>query len=139
MTTTTLLKKSVYNLGPVSRLPLGEGRIFQVRDTSVVVFRMRGGEVFATQSSCPHKGGPLADGLIGAGKVVCPLHAYKFDLTTGQPIGNGCASLQTYPLSLSETGDILLSLDVYSWYVSSVWRHMRDAKQRTLYRRREGS
>lgn len=43
--------------------------------------------------------------------MICPLHAYKFDLTTGQPIGNMCEALKTYPVSLSETGDILLSLD----------------------------
>jgi nitrite reductase (NADH) small subunit len=49
--------------------------------------------------------------LIGAGKVICPLHAYKFDLATGQPIGHMCEALKTYPVSLSETGDILLSLD----------------------------
>ena len=103
---------SVYNLGSVNRLPLGEGRVFQIGNTAVVIFRTRGDEVFATQSSCPHKGGPLADGLIGAGKVICPLHAYQFDLATGQPIGQRCEALKTYPVSLSETGDILLNLDV---------------------------
>jgi nitrite reductase (NADH) small subunit len=103
---------TVYNLGSVSRVPLGEGRVFQVGTTAVTIFRTREGKVVATQPSCPHKGGPLADGLIGAGKVICPLHAYKFDLTTGQPIGNTCEALKIYPVSLSETGDILLSLDV---------------------------
>jgi nitrite reductase (NADH) small subunit len=102
---------TIYNLGSVSRLPLGEGRVFQIGTTAVVIFRTRGGEVFATQSSCPHRGGPLADGLIGAGKVICPLHAYKFDLATGQPIGNMCEALKTYLVSLSETGDIMLRLD----------------------------
>jgi len=113
MQTMTPLRRSVtvYNLGSVRRLPLGEGRVFQVGNTAVVIFRTRGGEVFATQSSCPHRGGPLAHGLIGDGKVICPLHAYKFDLATGQPIGNMCEALKTYPVSLSETGDILLSLD----------------------------
>ncbi|MBV9707955.1 MAG: Rieske 2Fe-2S domain-containing protein, partial [Chloroflexi bacterium] len=65
----------------------------------------------ATQSACTHKGGPLADGLIGAGKLICPLHAYKFELATGQPLGHTCAALTTYPVSLSETGDILLSTE----------------------------
>ncbi len=103
---------TVYNLGSINKLPLGEGRVFQIGNTAVVIFRTRGDEVFATQSSCPHKGGPLADGLIGAGKVICPLHAYQFDLATGQPIGQRCEALKTYPVSLSETGDILLNLDV---------------------------
>ncbi len=110
MTTMTGLHTSVYNLGPVSRLPLGEGRIFQVGHTAVAIFRTRGGEVFATQASCPHRGGPLADGLVGAEKVICPLHSYKFDLATGEPVGNACEALKTYPVSVSETGDILLCL-----------------------------
>ncbi|MBV9709250.1 MAG: Rieske (2Fe-2S) protein, partial [Chloroflexi bacterium] len=93
---------SVYNLGPVSSIPLGEGRSFLVDDLVVAVFHTRGGEVFATQSTCTHKGGPLADGLIGAGKLICPLHAYKFELATGQPLGHTCAALKTYPVSVSE-------------------------------------
>lgn len=101
--------RSVYNLGSVSRIPLGEGRTFRVDDAAVAVFRTRGGDLFATQSLCSHRGGPLADGLLGAGKLICPLHTYKFDLATGQPIGHTCAALKTYPVSLSETGDILLS------------------------------
>jgi nitrite reductase (NADH) small subunit len=112
MSTMTPLSRAVYNLGPVSRLPVGEGRVFQIGHTLVAIFRTRRGEVFATQASCPHKGGPLADGLIGAGKVICPLHSYSFDLATGQPIGNICKALKTYPVSLTETGDIMLSLDV---------------------------
>jgi len=102
---------SVYNLGPVSSIPLGEGRSFLVDDLVVAVFHTRGGEVFATQSTCTHKGGPLADGLIGAGKLICPLHAYKFELATGQPLGHTCAALKTYPVSVSEMGDILLSTE----------------------------
>ncbi|MBV8823251.1 MAG: Rieske (2Fe-2S) protein [Ktedonobacteraceae bacterium] len=111
MTTMIQTSTSVYNLGPVSSIPLGEGRSFLVDDLVVAVFHTRGGEVFATQSTCTHKGGPLADGLIGAGKLICPLHAYKFELATGQPLGHTCAALKTYPVSLSETGDILLSTE----------------------------
>ncbi|MBV9690956.1 MAG: Rieske 2Fe-2S domain-containing protein [Ktedonobacteraceae bacterium] len=111
MTTMTQTSTFVYNLGPVSNIPIGEGRAFLVGDLVVAVFHTRGGEVFATQSTCTHKGGPLADGLIGAGKLICPLHSYKFELATGQPIGHTCAALKTYPVSLSETGDILLTTE----------------------------
>ncbi len=103
--------KVLYNLGPLTRLPLGEGRTFQIGDTAVAIFRTRGGEVFATQATCPHKNGPLADGIVGDSQVICPLHAYKFKLATGEPVGNTCAALKTYPVSFSENGDILLSID----------------------------
>lgn len=112
MKTTIYAGKTVYNLGPISRLPIGEGRAFQISDTTIAVFRTREGNIYATQSSCPHRGGPLADGVIGAGKVICPLHAYSFDLTSGEPVGNTCGALRTYPVSLNEADEILLVLDV---------------------------
>ena len=56
--------KVVYNLGSVERIPLGEGRSFRIEDTLIAIFRTRKSEVFATQATCPHKGGPLADGIL---------------------------------------------------------------------------
>jgi nitrite reductase (NADH) small subunit len=111
METSTVPRSTVYNLGSLKRIPLGEGRTFSVADTLVAIFRTRDGRVFATQATCPHRGGPLADGLVGAGKVICPLHAYAFELATGQPVENSCEKLRTYPVSLSGDEDILLTLD----------------------------
>ncbi len=102
---------ATFNLGPVQRIPVGEGREFLVGRLRVAVFRPRGGELFATQARCTHSGGPLADGVIGGRKLICPLHAYKFDLATGQPLGYDCQALKTYPVSLSEGGDVLVSLE----------------------------
>ncbi len=72
------------NLGSLDKIPLGQGRSFQVEDTQIAVFRQRDGKLFATQNACPHKQGPLAEGVAGGGKVICPLHSHKFDLATGQ-------------------------------------------------------
>lgn len=99
-----------YNLGRVEQIPVGEGRTFRVRGFEIAVFRTRSGALYATQARCPHKEGPLADGIIGGGKLVCPLHGYRFSLNTGEPIGNECQALMTYPVSVSETGDILLEV-----------------------------
>ena len=51
--------KVLYNLGPLTRLPPGEGRTFRIGASAVAVFRTREGRVFATQATCPHKNGPL--------------------------------------------------------------------------------
>lgn len=99
-----------YNLGSIRRIPPGEGRVFRVHDTEVAIFRTRAGRIFATQSLCPHRGGPLADGLVGAGKVICPLHGHVFELATGQPGESSCAHLRTYPVTLNEADEILLAL-----------------------------
>ena len=110
MSATTCLQGATYDLGPLVRIPLGEGLTFRVGDVLVAVFRTRDGGVYATQALCPHRAGPLADGLIGAGKVVCPLHGYKFDLATGRPVGNGCEALRTHSVQVGPSGEILLTL-----------------------------
>lgn len=97
-------------LAPVSSIPEGEGRTFSIGKARLAVFRGRGGEVFATQADCPHKGGPLADGLLGGSTLICPLHAQKFDLSTGEALSGDCR-LKTYPVRLSASGQILVELD----------------------------
>ena len=99
------------NLGHLAKIPCGEGRAFQIGSTSIAVFHSRDGNVFATESTCPHKGGPLADGVVGAQKVICPLHAFLFDLPSGQPVGNSCRALKTYPATLNEEGEILVGIE----------------------------
>ena len=96
------------NLGSVEHIALGQGRCFTVNGEEIAVFRQRDGQLFATQNRCPHKQGPLSEGVAGGGKVICPLHAHKFDLATG----NGsepheCVKL--YRVSESN-GDVLLQL-----------------------------
>ena len=100
-----------YDLGPVEQIPPGEGRRISVGHIPVAVFRTRSGEVYATQALCPHRAGPLADGIIGGGELHCPLHAYKFDLETGTPIGNECKALRTYPIEVSERGEMIITIE----------------------------
>ena len=100
-----------YNLGPLSRIPLGKSKLFAVAATLIAVFRARTGQVFATQATCPHRGGVLADGVIGGTRLVCPLHGFKFDLASGRALGNGCSALKTYPVKVSERGEIKLCLE----------------------------
>ncbi len=63
-------------LGSAGEIPLGEGRNFEVAGEKIAVLRNRAGEVFAVQAACPHKGGPLADGLVGGSTLICPLHSW---------------------------------------------------------------
>lgn len=98
-----------HRLGPVSRIPLGEGRIFDLAGHRVAVFRLRDGGVRATDPVCPHQGGPLADGLVGGTTLVCPLHGWQFDLSTGCRIGEPPAAVATYPARV-ENGQIVLTL-----------------------------
>ena len=101
----------VYDLGSPGRIPVGEGRTFRIDGRDIAVFRARGGQLYATQAACPHRGGPLADGLVGDGSVICPLHAYRFDLASGGSRGNDCAALAVYRVAEAETGRLVLWLD----------------------------
>jgi nitrite reductase [NAD(P)H] small subunit len=97
-------------LGPVDAIPLGEGRAFVVDGEAIAVFRTRAGGLFATQAFCPHRSGPLADGLIGRTTVLCPLHSFAFDLASGRSLGGACADLRRYTVSIAASGEILLEL-----------------------------
>jgi nitrite reductase (NADH) small subunit len=83
----------------VGDVPLGEGRQADIDGVRVAIFHTAGGW-YAVQASCPHRGGPLADGLVGERSVICPLHAFRFDLTDGAPLGHGCPALQTFPVEV---------------------------------------
>lgn len=96
-------------LGPLAEIPAGEGRVFQVGARRVAVFHSRDGALFAAQAECPHRGGPLADGLLGGATLICPLHSWKFDLRSGAALQGECA-LATYPLRLTAAGELVLTL-----------------------------
>jgi nitrite reductase (NADH) small subunit len=98
-----------HRLAHESDIPLGEGREFCVAGHRVAVFRQRDGSLAATQASCPHREGPLADGMVGMGSVVCPLHGRKFSLATGAGDDEG-ETLTVYTVRRAEDGGILLSL-----------------------------
>jgi nitrite reductase (NADH) small subunit len=72
-----------YQLGPVSEVPVGEGRAYLAGGEMVAVFRLRDGSLRAVSAVCPHAGGPIADGQADAEIVICPLHQHIFELATG--------------------------------------------------------
>jgi nitrite reductase (NADH) small subunit len=96
------------NVANLDTIPPGEGRTFGVMGEKLAIFRTREGRVLAVQAECPHRGGPLADGLVGGTTVVCPLHGWKFDLTTGEPLMGDCG-LKTYPVRVNEDGRIFVT------------------------------
>jgi nitrite reductase (NADH) small subunit len=101
---------NLHQLGPIDRIPLGEARVYQVDGQQIAVFRCRSGEVFATSAECPHRGGPLADGLVGGHSVVCPLHGFLFDLRTGEAPGRECDRLTTHRVCVTPGGHMTLEL-----------------------------
>jgi nitrite reductase (NADH) small subunit len=96
-------------LGDIAQIPRGEGRNFKIGGITVAVFRTHADEVFATQAKCPHKSGPLADGLLGGASLLCPLHELGFDLRTGAGLGHA-ACLTVYPARLDPAGVLRVTI-----------------------------
>lgn len=94
------------DIGAVTDVPLRGARKLKTKLGCIAVFRTDTAEIFAAQGTCPHKGGPLADGIVHDSRVTCPLHNWVFDLTTGQALGED-ARIETYPVRL-ENGRILI-------------------------------
>jgi len=69
-------------------VPLGEGRPVTVGDRRVAVFHSESGW-YALDDTCPHRGGPLSDGILADRCVACPLHDRRFDLATGSALSGG--------------------------------------------------
>jgi nitrite reductase (NADH) small subunit len=86
-------------IGHLSQIPLGEGRNSDVGGTVVTVFRTRKGGLFITQSNCPHRQGPPADGLLSGTTLVCLLHDTTFDPCTGESVrvAIGCEPTRCAP------------------------------------------
>jgi len=99
-----------HKLGPITQIPEGEGRTYDVGDKQVAVFRTRAGGLYATQARCPHRDGPLADGLLGHDAVLCPLHEWTFDLATGSARQGSCG-IAVYPITADADGTLILTLD----------------------------
>lgn len=98
-----------YRLGLAAHLPVGEGRAYPVGGDMVAVFRLRDGSLRAVSATCPHKGGPIADGIADAEVVICPLHQHVFDLATGCS-KTGQPPLTVYPVRVDDDGEVVVGV-----------------------------
>jgi len=91
-------------------IPLREGRAVTVGNRQIAIFNL-GNRFLAVDNRCPHKSGPLADGIVSGVTVICPLHAWKMSLETGEGLSGASASscVETFPTRV-EHGVILLEM-----------------------------
>ncbi len=83
-------------------IPLREGRSVRLGDDEIAIFNL-GDRYVAVDNSCPHRGGPLCDGIISGDTVVCPLHGWRISLDTGEVLKpDVCVKVGTYPVSVED-------------------------------------
>ncbi len=99
------------DIGRVEDIPLQGARVVCTPLGDIAVFRTLNDEIFALRDRCPHKGGPLSQGIVSGKTVTCPLHNWNIALDTGEAVApdKGCAG--HFPVKVVE-GKISLLLPV---------------------------
>ena len=72
------------DIGPLEAIPPLRARTVRLGDLTIAVFRSSDDRVFALHDRCPHKGGPLSQGIVHGHSVTCPLHGWVIDLASGE-------------------------------------------------------
>jgi len=92
-----------------SELPTeGEAKEFLCGGKTLCVARINGA-ITAIDNVCLHEGGPLSEGVIEGGKIVCPWHGWEYDLATGQTGDNPTDKVDVYPIKI-ENGDVFVDV-----------------------------
>ncbi len=95
------------DIGALDEVPVRGSRVIRSAVGCVAVFRTADDEVFALDDRCPHKGGPLSDGIVHGRSVTCPLHNWVISLETGMAQGADEGSVRTFRIRV-EDGRLLI-------------------------------
>jgi len=100
MNAITIANASYAVVGTVDDIPRQGARCVTLGDTTVAVFRTASDEIFALEDRCPHRGGPLSQGIVHDGCVTCPLHNMVIRLASGEAEGADEGATTTYDVHL---------------------------------------
>lgn len=101
------------DIGPLDAIPIRGARVVKSAAGCIAVFRTATSEAFAIDDRCPHKGGPLSQGIVHGKAVTCPLHNWVISLETGAAQGADEGQVKTIALKI-EAGRILLDASTLS-------------------------
>ena len=94
-------EKRWFRVARCDEIPRREGRAVEIAGRKIALFNLPEG-FFAVSNACPHRGGPLADGMVSGAVVVCPLHAKKIDLRTGQMLAEPAACVEAFRVQVED-------------------------------------
>jgi nitrite reductase (NADH) small subunit len=95
-------------IGRVEDIPPRGARVLKTKGGDIAVFRSADDRIFALDDRCPHRGGPLSQGIVHGWKVTCPLHNWAIELVNGKAVSpdEGCAT--KYPVRIKDGAISLL-------------------------------
>ncbi|MGE0766362.1 MAG: nitrite reductase small subunit NirD [Hyphomicrobiaceae bacterium] len=103
----TILDKTWLDIGAVDDIPRQGARVVRTTLGCIAVFRTDDDRVFAIDDRCPHKAGPLSQGIVHAHAVTCPLHNWVVSLETGKALGADVGEVRTHRIR-ADDGRLLL-------------------------------
>ena len=96
-------------VGTVDEIPQQGARCVKYADVTIALFRTADDQIFALEDKCPHRIGPLSQGIVHGDCVTCPLHNWVISLKTGAAQGADQGRTSTYPVQIKE-GRIYLDI-----------------------------
>ncbi|WP_374337762.1 nitrite reductase small subunit NirD [Methyloversatilis sp.] len=88
-------------------IPQLGSRVVRTDSGDIAIFRTDGDRVFAVHDKCPHKGGPLSQGIVHGDTVTCPLHSWKIKLESGEAVAPDVGCTRSFDVKV-EDGQVLL-------------------------------
>ena len=98
-----------FDIGSIDDIPQRGARCVVTPQGRIGVFRTADDRIFALRDHCPHKGGPLSQGIVHGAAVTCPLHNWVISLETGKALGADEGAVDTIPVRV-EDGIISIAL-----------------------------
>ncbi|WP_126974632.1 nitrite reductase small subunit NirD [Frigidibacter oleivorans] len=98
---------AMIDIAALDDIPRQGARVVKTPLGCVALFRTATDEVFAMEDRCPHKAGPLSEGIVHGSQVTCPLHGWVFDLATGRAQGADSGAVRTFA-ARTEGGRVFL-------------------------------
>lgn len=102
---------SWFLIGSITDIPRRGARCVETPEGRIAVFRTGEDHIFAIEDQCPHKGGPLSQGIVHGAAVTCPLHNWVISLETGKALGADEGCVRTIPVR-TDAGQIYIGLGV---------------------------
>ncbi|MEP7454014.1 nitrite reductase small subunit NirD [Phyllobacterium sp. SB3] len=94
-------------IGSINDIPRRGARCVMTPQGKIAVFRTMEDQIFAIDDHCPHKGGPLSQGIVHGAAVTCPLHNWVISLETGKALGADEGIVRTIPVKFD--GELVLA------------------------------
>jgi nitrite reductase (NADH) small subunit len=94
-------EKAWIDVGGIGDIPRRGARVVRTPFGPVAVFHTADGGLFAIEDRCPHRGGPLSQGIVHGNAVTCPLHNWVISLETGEAQGEDEGCVKRLPLRLN--------------------------------------